>query len=78
MVRIPRPTPCFLEKCRYLGFIHGSQRWGSEDGTRLYTWDDLHGEIEVFNRRGYHIAVLEAKTGLPNGKKAVPGRRIDV
>jgi len=36
----------------------------------------MHGEIEVFNRRGRHIGVLDP-LGRPI-KDAVKGRRIDV
>lgn len=75
---ILRPSPCFLDQCEYLGFVHGAQRWRSHDGKRYYTWDALHGEIEVFNQRGHHIAVLDGVTGEPNGKPAIRGRRIDV
>ena len=78
MGKIPRPSPCFLDKCKPLGFINGEKRWGSSDGKRIYTWDSRHGEIEVFNRFGHHIAVLDAVTGIPNGKNAVPGRTINV
>jgi len=53
-------------------------RWSSADGKRIYTWDALHGEVEVFNRRGRHLGVVDAVTGIPNGKEAVPGRVIDV
>jgi hypothetical protein len=43
----------------------------------LYTWDELHGEIEEFNRFGRHIAVLNPTTGrrIKPGRK---GRRIRV
>jgi len=47
------------------------------NGKRLYTWDGLHGEIEAFNSRGMHVAVLDAVTGVPI-KNAVPGRKINV
>lgn len=47
------------------------------DKKRLYTWDAFHGEIEVFNKRGRHIAVLDAVTG-ENIKDAVKGRKIEV
>ena len=30
---------------------------------RLYSWDELHGEIEVFNKQGWHLGALDAKTG---------------
>jgi len=61
----------------YLGFKNGDQLWRSSCGRRLYTWDSLHGEIEVFNRRGRHIGVVHAQTGVQI-KDAVEGRSIDV
>lgn len=60
-----------------LGAIGGERRWRSPDGKRLYTWDALHGEIEVFNTRGRHLGVLHALTG-ELIKEAVRGRTIDV
>ena len=77
MGRRPVPKPSFLDLCEYLGFIHGERRWRSQDRKRIYTWDELHGEIEVYNARGRHIGVLHPVTGLPI-KDAVAGRRIDV
>jgi hypothetical protein len=71
------PKPCFLDNCESIGAFSGERRWRSHDGERIYTWDALHGEIEVFNKRGRHIAVLD-KDGIPNGKGAVKGRSIDV
>lgn len=74
--RVPLPRPSYLDTCEYLGFVHGSRRWRSWDGQRLYEWDDFHGEIEVYNRRGKHLMVLD-----PSGNKigeAVRGRHIDV
>lgn len=57
--------------------IHRSneQRWYSDD--RFYTWDSLHGEVEVWNNRGWHLGALDPITG-KNIKEAVRGRRIDV
>jgi hypothetical protein len=43
----------------------------------LYTWDEVHGEIEVYNARGKHLGVLDPITGALI-KDAVPGRRVDV
>lgn len=77
MARVPLPKPCFLDRCDYLGFISGERRWRSKDGTWLYAWDSMHGEIEVFNRRGRHIGVADALTGVVFAP-GVPGRRIDV
>lgn len=70
------PKPSFLDECITLGAINGKKRWKSKDGIRLYTWDSLHGEIEVYNVRGRHLGVLN-----PEGvfiKDAVKGRKIDV
>ena len=74
---VHKPTPCFLDRCEYLGFVHGDQRWRSKDHARLYTWDSLHGEIEIFNRRGRHLGVGEA-VECQLIKPAVKGRKIDV
>jgi hypothetical protein len=46
-------------------------------GTRLYTWDSLHGEVEVFTARGKHLGAVDPVTGKLI-KDAVPGRKIDV
>lgn len=77
MTRLPIPCPSYLDFAEYLGFVHGAQRWRSRCGQRLYTWDAYHGEIEVFNKRGRHIGVLDALSGNMI-KEAVKGRTIDV
>lgn len=77
MPGIPKPAPCILDDFTYLGYKHGAQRWSSDRRQRLYTWDNLHGEVEVYNRRGKHLGALDAKTG-ELIKEAVPGRTIDV
>lgn len=74
---IPIPRPSFLDTAIRLGYISGTQRWRSTDGKRLYTWDSLHGEIEVFNTRGHHIGVADPVSG-EMIKDAVRGRKIDV
>jgi hypothetical protein len=76
MGRVPIPKPSFLDRCEYLGYIHGERRWRGADG-RILTWDTLHGEIEAFSRRGRHIAVLDAITGEAI-KPPREGRRIRV
>ena len=75
MAFIPRPNPCFLDRCECIGAPYGEKIWKSDDGKRYYTWDGLHGEIEVFNSRGKHLGVIEAITGAII-KGAVPGRTI--
>lgn len=72
----PIPKPSFLDECIPIGAVNGRKRWKSEDGKRLYTWDSLHGEIEVFNDRGRHLGVFSPEGKLI--KDAVKGRKIDV
>ena len=60
-----------------MGSFNGEKRWRSFDKKRLYTWDGLHGEIEVYNIRGRHLGVLEPQNGMLI-KEAIKGRRIDV
>lgn len=77
MSRKPIPVPSFLDTCKFLGAFSDEKRWASCDGKRLYTWDFLHGEIEVFNKRGKHLGVLHPVSG-ELIKDAVRGRTIDV
>lgn len=60
-----------------MGAHGGEQRWRSPDRKRWYTWDFTHGEIEVFDKRGYHLGAADAVTGVLI-KPARKGRRIDV
>ena len=71
------PTPSFLDQCEALGAFNGERRWRSRDRRFYYSWDFLHGEIEVFDRRGRHVGVIHALTGVQT-KDAVRGRRINV
>lgn len=71
------PKPSFLDGCEPLGAFDGERRWRSRDGKRLYTWDSLHGEIEVYDQRGYHLGAADALTGIVQ-KPARKGRKIDV
>ena len=74
---IPIPRPSFLDLCEPLGAFDGERRWLSRNGKRLYTWDSLHGEIEVYDARGWHLGAADALTGLLL-KPSRKGRRIDV
>ena len=47
-----------------------------DNNGRLYQWDSLHGQWEVYNKRGKHLLV-EDKDG-NRVKGAVKGRRINV
>ncbi len=71
------PKGCILEQFESLGAFNGERRWRSNGGDRLYTWDSFHGEIEVFNKRGKHLGVVDALTG-ELVKNPVRGRTIDV
>jgi len=42
----------------------------------FYTWDSLHGEIEVYNKRKQHIAVLNSDGSLSK-KQPVAGRTLN-
>jgi Cytotoxic len=44
--------------------VHGQQVWANPRRTRFYTWDGLHGEIEVFDRRGAHLGAIDALRGI--------------
>ena len=72
----PVPEDCYLHELESLGAFNGKKRWRCPRTKRIFTWDSLHGEIEVFNRRGMHLGVMDA-----NGKfikSAEEGRSIDV
>ncbi|WP_094028313.1 colicin E3/pyocin S6 family cytotoxin [Nocardia cerradoensis] len=73
---VPRQRPDWLDRQEKIS-RDGEPRWRNQDGSRIYTYDRLHGHIEVFNRRGRHYGVADVRTGQLIGK-AVPGRRIDV
>jgi hypothetical protein len=60
-----------------LGFVNGNQVWRSEDKQRYFTWDALHGEIEVFDKKGRHLGAADPITGKLI-KPPVRGRSIDV
>lgn len=62
-----------LECC----YKNGQRLWKRQDGKRYFTWDGLHGEIEIFNRRGKHLGAMDPVTGRMT-KDAVEGRTLDV
>ncbi|WP_155591869.1 colicin E3/pyocin S6 family cytotoxin [Lysinibacillus cavernae] len=77
MVHKVIPKPSFLDTCIYVKTLGNHKLWRSIDAKRYYTWDTLHGEIEVFNKRGKHIGAADVLTG-EFTKPAVRGRKIDV
>lgn len=77
MAGVPKPKPCYLDGFEKWKVVDGKQVWRDGDGNRLYTWDSLHGEIEVYTGRGYHLGALHAATG-EFIKQAVKGRKINI
>jgi len=74
-VALTRPN--FLESCIFWKVVAGRKVWKSPNRKRLYTWDELHGEIEVFNARGKHLGSAHKVTG-EIFKEAIKGRSLDV
>lgn len=71
------PRPCFIDSCEYYKMIGERKVWRSKDGMRFYTWDSLHGDFEVFNKRGRHLGSVDHFAG-EIIKDAVKGRRLDL
>ena len=76
MGRVPIPKPSFLDQCQYLGYVEGERRWRGIDG-RIYTWDGMHGEIEVFDKQGRHRGAIDPISGAER-KPPRKGRTIRV
>ena len=72
---IPRPTPSILDRCSSAGIEAGRKIYKNEEEGIFYTWDSLHGELEVFNKSGCHLGAADPLTGLMI-KPPVRGRRI--
>ena len=73
---IPVPKPSVLDKFEYLGAPFGRKRWRSHKPDRIYEWDSMHGEIEVYSRRGQHFGVMNPQGIMYKGP--VKGRKINV
>ncbi len=71
---VPIPSTTFVAGLEYLGQPGGRRRYRNDK--RIYEWDSLHGELEVYDNRGHHLGVANADGELI--KPAVRGRRIDV
>lgn len=69
-------TSSFLKDCKRVK-RKGNLRWVSDDGLFFYEWDSLHGEIEVFSKKGHHVGVFKPD-GSPSVKNMKRGRSIDV
>ncbi|MFC5315448.1 colicin E3/pyocin S6 family cytotoxin [Azospirillum rugosum] len=77
MARHVPPKPSILDGFDFHKVIDGRKVWKNQDGTRYYSWDALHGEVEMFDRRGYHLGSLHPEDGRPL-KDPVRGRRLNV
>lgn len=75
MTYIPLPRPSYLDKFERLS-LSGGSRWRDAKGN-LYEYDSLHSEVEVYNKRGRHLGVMDVITGVMI-KEAVKGRSINV
>lgn len=73
---VPPPKEGFVESLSNWKEISGRKTWRSKDKKRLYQWDTLHGEFEVYNKRGRHLGTVD-ENGVHKGD-AIKGRSIDV
>lgn len=72
----PRPKPSIVDKFE-VAFVEGNRKYYFDPAEkRYYSWDSLHGEFEVFDRRGYHLGSACPATGFLL-KPPVRGRRIN-
>ena len=57
------PEDSFLRQLNLFGVREGRRIWrlGTGRDTKYYTWDSLHGEVEVFDARGYHLGAVTNK-----------------
>ncbi|WP_328189795.1 colicin E3/pyocin S6 family cytotoxin [Marinobacter sp. OP 3.4] len=72
---LPTPKPSILDSCSVVGIEDGRKVYKDDAEKIYYTWDALHGELEVFNKKGRHLGAACPQTGVIL-KPAVKGRRI--
>lgn len=72
---LPIPVPSILDGLPVVGIEAGRKVYKDNIENLYYTWDSMHGEIEVFNKRGMHLGVVDPVTGITI-KPAVRGRKI--
>lgn len=75
MAGIPKPRPSILDNCLFDGIEGGRKVYKDPREYIYYTWDSLHGELEVFNKQGLHLGAADPRTGSMT-KPAVRGRKI--
>ncbi len=71
----PIPKPSILDGCEVVGIEGGRKVFKDPQTERYYTWDSLHGEVEIFSKKGKHLGVISPITG-ELIKPAVKGRKI--
>jgi RHS repeat-associated protein len=69
------PSGKFLDKLIHARPKGDRRRW-TDSERRIYEWDRLHGELEVYDRRGRHLGVRDPKSGKWI-KDPAPGRTIE-
>ena len=72
----PIPKPSILDNFTVVGIEGGRKIYKDAHEDVYYTWDSLHGELEVFNKQGFHRGVADPLTGKII-KPPVRGRRIN-
>lgn len=77
MTRKPIPTPSILDRMEFFDVREGQKVWRSQARKRYYTWDSVHGEVEVYTKRGKHLGAIDPVTGKLI-KLPVRGRTIDL
>ncbi|SFJ07382.1 colicin E3/pyocin S6 family cytotoxin [Pseudomonas syringae pv. coryli] len=51
----PRPNPSIVSGMT-VAFVEGGRKYYVDaEAQRYYSWDSLHGEFEVFDRRCFHL-----------------------
>ena len=61
MAYVSKPTPCFLDGMEKYKVMNGRQTYRANG--RYFQWDEMHGEIEVYDKRGRHLGALDAQRG---------------
>jgi len=72
---LPIPKPSILDYFKVSGIQAGRKVYKDEKEKRYYTWDSLHGELEVFSKTGRHLGAACPQTGIMI-KPPVKGRKI--
>ena len=66
----------FFKNLTSVGVRSGKSTY-KDNNDYYYQWDSLHGEWQMYNKRGRHIGVLN-DTGTQKTKEAVKSRKIEL